>query len=84
MSKAFGKLVGLHQAFWTYDPWYRRAWFTGPQVLSLTALVFLLASTEAPPPAAPWVKPLPPAPPGRRGWQGARRRRRRARTISSA
>src|SRR3954447_11055705 len=63
MNKASGKLIGLHQAFWNYDPWYRRAWYVWPQALSLTALIFVLAPGSASPPAAPWVKPLPPPPP---------------------
>ena len=71
MNKTLGKLLGVHQAFWTYDPWYRRAWFLAPQALSLMALVLLLARTHAPP-AAQWAKPVDP------------RRHRRVRTISSA
>ena len=63
MNRPLGKLVGLHQAFWTYDPWYRRAWFIGPQALSLMALALLLVPGHTPPPAAQWAKPVAPQPP---------------------
>src|SRR5215831_11390740 len=39
MRPVVGRTAALHIAFWQYDPWYRRAWFIGPQ-----AIAFLLAS----------------------------------------
>ena len=58
MNRTLGRLLGLHQALWSFDPWYRRAWFIAPQALSLTALVVLLVPGNHPPPAAEWAKPV--------------------------
>jgi tetratricopeptide (TPR) repeat protein len=58
MKATFGKVLGVHRALWDFDTWYRYAWLAAPQAVSIAAL-FLVFSDAGPPPAAPWVKPLP-------------------------
>lgn len=63
MKQAFVRLLGMHQAFWAYDPRYRRAWLIWPHGVSIPVLALILLAGDAMPPAAPWVKPVaPPAP----------------------
>jgi tetratricopeptide (TPR) repeat protein len=60
MNSPLGTLLGFHQAFWAFDPWYRRAWLIWPQGLSLIAIMLMLPDAgSSPPTAAQWVKPVP-------------------------
>src|SRR6476620_7327851 len=55
-----GRMAALHVAFWQYDPWYRRAWFVWPQVITiLLAPSFLVGGSpqDAAPPVGAWAKP---------------------------
>jgi TPR repeat protein len=43
MKPVVGRTAALHIAFWQYDPWYRRAWFIGPQAIAFLLAIWLLA-----------------------------------------
>ena len=48
-----------HGALWMSDPWYRRAWFVGPHLAAVLAIVILVAKAHAPAPpiGATWAHP---------------------------
>jgi tetratricopeptide (TPR) repeat protein len=51
------RLLGLHQALWRFDRWYRYSWIAGPQALSILTLILLFARGGAYDSAsAPWAK----------------------------
>ena len=51
-----------HGALWMSDPWYRRAWFAGPHIAAVLAIVILVAKAHSPIPpiGATWAH-APPA-----------------------
>jgi hypothetical protein len=54
---AMGRTAALHVAFWQYDPWYRRAWFIWPQLITILLASWLLAGPQAPVTMGSWAKP---------------------------
>ena len=58
MKSLLEKLRAYHQAFWVFDPWYRRAWYAGPPALAAMLLAFLLIPSGSAPSGAPWAKPV--------------------------
>jgi tetratricopeptide (TPR) repeat protein len=58
MKSLFEKLRAYHQAFWAFDPWYRRAWYGGPSALAVTILAFMFLPGSSAPSGAPWAKPV--------------------------
>ena len=53
-------MAALHVAFWQYDPWYRRAWFVWPQVITILLATWFLVGGRpqaAAPPVGAWAKP---------------------------
>ncbi len=58
MSSMFERLRAYHQAFWIFDPWYRRAWYAGPQALAASVLALVLLPDSSGPSKAQWAKPI--------------------------
>src|SRR6516225_301278 len=56
MNRLAAKTAALHIAFWQYDPWYRRAWFIGPQAVAFLLASWLLADKGVLP-TGKWAKP---------------------------
>jgi tetratricopeptide (TPR) repeat protein len=59
MNALLTKLLAYHQAFWSYDRWYKRAWVLGPPAAAASTLALCMIPGDGPPHAAPWVKPVP-------------------------
>ncbi len=58
MMPFLDKLLAYHQAFWMFDPWYRRSWYAGPPAAAVTAAALLLMSSPTAPQSAQWAKPV--------------------------
>ncbi len=57
MKALFDRLRAYHQAFWVFDPWYRRAWYGGPPALAAALLAIFMLPMGSAPSGAPWAKP---------------------------